>query len=338
MARGVVRDRERERRPLTWPALRQHLGDIADAARDGERAITPRRVVGEQVTVLLHHRPTAGRVRHDDVGAAASERADIASGERPRPVEVAGVGMQRAAASLAGRAREREPVCRQHAFGGPVRVSEQSFHHAPAEHGDALACGAPVRRVAGRRDGRPGALEHREGEAGAPRQAGEQSRESRRSDEPRDAEDHRAKPVVGHHCEHESGDRRDRPAHGDGRARRLEQGAVRHAARARGLAAPTSEAAVDMGVKILVGLGQFSFDHGAHEEQPSAGTVVLVSRGDVRRARLQAKAAMHAEVETGRGSRQRSPAAQFRGQRSRVGAHDDSPRMRGFRRRSGSKA
>ena len=88
----VVRDAQ-PRSDAAAPAARRapttHLGDVAHARRERARALGPRRIVGEQLAVLLHRRSAAGGVDGDPLDAGALEASIVrranarASSSRP---------------------------------------------------------------------------------------------------------------------------------------------------------------------------------------------------------------------------------------------------------------
>ena len=95
----------------------------------------------EQVTVVLEQRAAAGAVHGDEVRRAL-ERRDIPAGERRGAGVVAGVLVQRAAASLPLHLHDAIPVGLERAPRGVVDVGEEGVHHAAGEEGD----GRSVRR------------------------------------------------------------------------------------------------------------------------------------------------------------------------------------------------
>ena len=75
--------------------------------------------------------------------------------------------------------------------------------------------------------------------------------------------------------------------------------AVRHAGRARGLARAAAEAAVEVRLQRFVSSASVPSTTRAHQHDAAARAVVLVLEREVRRAGLQAEAAVHAGVEAG---------------------------------------
>src|SRR5690606_32931891 len=78
----------------------------------------------------------------------------------------------------------------------------------------------------------------------------------------------------------------------------LEQEAVRYAGRADGLAGAAAEAAVDVRAERLVVRLQAAFHDRAHEVEATARRVALVAQARIRRAGVQAEAAMHAREQS----------------------------------------
>ena len=90
--------------------LDEHLRDVAHTRREGVGARGPRRIVREQLAVLLHRRPAAGGVDDDPIDAGLLECGDQPSRERARLVDPSGVERQRAAAPLLGRRDHRRTL------------------------------------------------------------------------------------------------------------------------------------------------------------------------------------------------------------------------------------
>src|SRR5688572_9683082 len=105
---------------------------------------------------------------------------------------------------------------------------------------------------------------------------------------------------------------------------------------ARRLACPAAQAAVDVRAHIRVVHGERAFDERVHEDDPTAGAVVLILETEIRRTCLQAEAAMHARIDArARVGERRAGNGAGRGASSR-GRHAAGPRMPGFNTRSGS--
>ena len=103
--------------------LREQLAHVAHLRREGLRAVRPRRIVLEQVRVVLHPRAAAGDVHRDVLEVLV--RGDRRLGERERLVLDAGVQLERAAAArLPGRV-DLEALGGQHAHGRGVDVAEE---------------------------------------------------------------------------------------------------------------------------------------------------------------------------------------------------------------------
>src|SRR5437870_2632419 len=129
---------------------------------------------------------------------------------------------------------------------------------------------------------------------------------------------------------------------GQRRARGLEQVAIRYAGGTRGLACATAKTTVEMTAHVFVVGEQRALEERAHEQQPSARTVVLVLERHVRRTALKAESAMHTCVQPSPSVRERSirKRAMFRCAMQRGGIsggrHDCAPRMPALRIRAGS--
>jgi hypothetical protein len=94
------------------------------------------------VGVVFEHRAAAGRVHHDRRGAIALERLDVAAGHHQRALEVAAVGVERAAAALAGRVHHVTAGPLEHPNGSAVDVRQGGRHDAAGEERDPRGSGA----------------------------------------------------------------------------------------------------------------------------------------------------------------------------------------------------
>ena len=83
--------------------LGEQLGDVAHLGGERRRPLGVRRVVGEQVGVLLHRRAAAGRVDDDVLDAGPSNASMVPAGERLR-LRLAAVVHATARRSSPGRA------------------------------------------------------------------------------------------------------------------------------------------------------------------------------------------------------------------------------------------
>ena len=106
-----------------------------------------RRVVAEQVAVLLHGRAAAGRVDHHLVDPGGVEGLDGRPGERLGLGLAAGVQAEGAAAALGGRGDDLAAVGGQDPGGGRVDLGEEHPLDAAGEHPD-----PPPARPGGRGD------------------------------------------------------------------------------------------------------------------------------------------------------------------------------------------
>ena len=118
---------------------RDELRDITNLGGEPIRSFSPLGVVGQQLSVLFHGRTASGRVDANEIHGGSLERRDVAPREPARALRVAGVRVQRAAATLAGSVGDGVTVCRQHTFGRAIRLREQSLHHAAGERRDSPA-------------------------------------------------------------------------------------------------------------------------------------------------------------------------------------------------------
>ncbi len=145
--------------------LGQHFRDVAHPRRKGVRARRPRRIVGEQLAVLLHRRSAAGRVDRDPVDAARLERLNQPAREASRLLEASGVQGQRAAAPLPRRRDHVAPFGGQHVDRRGVDVREHEPLHAAGQQTD-----DEPRRSDGRRSLGDAAGQRRPRHAGRERQ------------------------------------------------------------------------------------------------------------------------------------------------------------------------
>src|SRR5262245_37998896 len=81
-------------------AARQHLGHVGDLAAERGRAVTPGRILAQQVAVALHVGAAAGGVDDDGVHARRLEGGDVGPRQLPGGLRIPGVGMEGAAAAL----------------------------------------------------------------------------------------------------------------------------------------------------------------------------------------------------------------------------------------------
>ncbi len=141
VTRIVIRDSHgqwMETRGQLHVELGDHLHDVANLCRELRGAVRPERIIGEQLSVLLHRRAAAGAVHHDVVEVERFHLRD----EAPHPFErgalASGVDLERSAAALQRRHQHLAPVRGQDARGGAVDVGEERVLHAAGEDRDAL--------------------------------------------------------------------------------------------------------------------------------------------------------------------------------------------------------
>src|SRR5260370_39573594 len=88
------------------------------------------RVRRQQMSIGDEHRATTAGIRDDREIPASGESVDVLTRQLARAFEVAGVGMQGAAADLACRCLDRAAVCAKYSGGGFVHSSEESVGYA----------------------------------------------------------------------------------------------------------------------------------------------------------------------------------------------------------------
>ena len=103
--------------------LREQLAHVADLRGERLRAVRPRRVVGEQVRVVLHARAAAGDVHRDVLEVLVG--GDRRLGELERLVLDARVELERAAAARRARRVDLEALGGEHAHRRGVDVAEE---------------------------------------------------------------------------------------------------------------------------------------------------------------------------------------------------------------------
>ena len=206
--------------------------------------------------------------------------------------------VQRAATPLPGRIDDPIAVHHEDALGRAVGLGEQPLHHAAVQDGDRPAVPFSFRSVGCRLDGTFGGAKHGEGEAESP---GERCEEAWKADRTRDSgrrhrESHRPSTREGR-----ENDARHEREGTTGRQRcacRLEQVSVRDPAWTRRFAAAASQTSVDVRLDRGIVEGKFAFHERAHQDEPSAGRVVLVVQGEVGGTGLQAEAAVYTGIES----------------------------------------
>src|SRR5579863_10749849 len=116
MARVVIRDAQLERMSLCpWRALVEEFRDVATFGSERFRFRRVIRIVAQQVTVLLHVRATAGRIRDDEFDVGAIEDIDRSAGELKRTVFFTGMNHEGATAWLIGGSDDFEAFCGKNA-------------------------------------------------------------------------------------------------------------------------------------------------------------------------------------------------------------------------------
>src|ERR1035438_5276345 len=258
------RDRLRTRWGRKGPAkpdLHEPFRDVAHPGRPRGCAPGELRVAGEEVAVALQVGAAARGIRDDRVVLARVDRFELPAGELPGRLEVAVVGVERAAAGLAPRRRHLAAVLEEHVDGGPVHVGEGDVLDAAGKEGDQIGRGT-ARLLDGGDDGvgkMPADGDRLPLElAEPPGKEGEEPRPAQQPAEPAGLvePEQPARRVERPRAEQEEAQRKgaDQPAQGAGRraaplrlgAPRLEERAVVDPRRARGRAREAPEAVVHL--------------------------------------------------------------------------------------------
>ena len=177
-----------------------------------------------------------------------------------------------------------------------MHVCEEGVHDAAGEERDCRATATAGAR-AGRRGSRPAGRcsrgQHPEGE-GQPAGTSEGARDPRRTKPTGHREERAPEEGSGEDAQDDPGPEGESACANQPTTRRRQAFPVGDAGRAGRLAAAASEAAVEMIDQRGVGGRDAAGGEGAHEDDATPGAVVLVSRGEVRRAGGQTKPAVHA--------------------------------------------
>src|SRR5271156_1498934 len=119
-----------------WPAA-EDFGDVFALCGECAGAISPLRVVAEEVAVPLHRGAATGGVDNDRVDVGSFEEGDQISSHLGGLVFEAGVDHESSAAGLAGWSDDLEAFCGEDTRCGCVDVREEDLLDAASEHTNA---------------------------------------------------------------------------------------------------------------------------------------------------------------------------------------------------------
>jgi glycolate oxidase len=216
------------------------LADVADPRGEGLRAISPERIVAEDMTVVLQVGATSRRVHHH-FPLATGKGIDVVASELARAFAIAGVSVQCTAARLLFRDAHDMPVPLEKTHGRTLCVPERLPHDAAREDADVRAFtvdaaeGRALRRR--RKGGSPS------NSAGEPR--GEPGEAQTRTDIGKTRRDREA-PRSRHCVERRARERTAALAVPEDLARALHDPTERNARRACGLASAAHKARLQM--------------------------------------------------------------------------------------------
>src|SRR2546425_2376624 len=216
------------------------LAHVADAGRECLGAVRPEGIRGQELAVVLEMRAAPGRI-HDDLRVASGEGVDVEPRELPRPLTVAGVRMQGAAAHLLLRHADPQSVAFEQAHGRTLGLAERFAHDAAGE--DARFRLGPLRAT------ECGALAARRERRRPAETAGEARGEPSQADptgEPSDPTEERESSAIRDRVEHRANDRAVRFALPQDFARAFHDPAEGHARPARCLARTTAQARLEV--------------------------------------------------------------------------------------------
>src|SRR5487761_2266811 len=120
----------------TRQRLAQQLGDVAYPRGKRLGALSPGRILMEDLAILLQRRATACGVIDDSDRAARLERLDIAHGKHTRAIHLASMDGERAAALLRSGRHHLETIGAEDANRGAIRSREDRPHHTTREERD----------------------------------------------------------------------------------------------------------------------------------------------------------------------------------------------------------
>src|SRR5689334_3622089 len=301
------------------------------------------------MAVLFHDRAAARCIGDDKLCPGTLERSDVCPCQRTRAFQITSVRVQGAAALLSAGRHRCVSIHAEYALGCAIGRFEQSIHHAAAQNRDrsTLATrdwivGRPLDRAAGRR-------EHRHRKSQPTFDAGQQGGDRSRSKRSREEHCRTQQPLAGENKENQSRDERHRLIVLQRRACGLQQLSIRNAARAYGLTRSAAKALIDVLLHLGIRWRDGALEHGPHQEDASAWTIVLVFEIQICRACLEAEAAMHTRVDPRQRCGERCAGQstdRHRVRRKRISrrwnnsqrAQFRSPRMPGFRMLCGSYA
>jgi len=148
MAGRVIGDFDWKRAPFARTGGSKKLAHVPHSRAHAHRPLVPLAIVLQEMTVLLHDCPAAGRIDRDELRPRPIESGDVAPSQGARGLEITGVCVERAAATLPLSGDYAVPVHLQDPPGCTIRFVEQPVHYTAAKRSYVATLASCDRRIA----------------------------------------------------------------------------------------------------------------------------------------------------------------------------------------------